>query len=114
MPQVRAGRLRGLAVSSGKRAAFAPELPTAAEDGLPGYDVTVWFGLFAPAETAKSIINLLYKKSAEVMSNESVANRLLAEGVESNASSPDQFGVQIERENRKWADVIRTANVKAN
>jgi len=112
--QAKAGRLRAIATTGQKRSRAFPDLPTLGESGLPGYDVTVWFGLFAPAETAKSIINLLYKKSAEVMSNESVANRLLAEGVESNASSPDQFGVQIERENRKWADVIRTANVKAN
>jgi len=112
--QAKAGRLRAIATTGQKRSRAFPDLPTLGESGLPGYDVTVWFGLFAPAETAKSIINLLYKKSAEVMSNESVANRLLAEGVESNASSPDQFRVQIERENRKWADVIRTANVKAN
>ena len=112
--QAKAGRLRAIATTGQKRSRAFPDLPTLGESGLPGYDVTVWFGLFAPAETAKTIINLLYKKSAEVMSNESVANRLLAEGVESNASSPDQFRVQIERENRKWADVIRTANVKAN
>jgi len=74
----------------------------------------VWFGLLAPAGTAKGIIELLYKKSAEVMSNESVLNRLLAEGVEPIASSPDQFRAQIERENKNWAEVIRSANVKAN
>jgi len=112
--QAKAGRLRAIATTGQKRSRAFPDLPTLGESGLPGYDVTVWFGLFAPAETAKSIINLLYKKSAEVMSNESVANRLLAEGVESNASSPDQFRAQIERENRKWADVIRAANIKAN
>ena len=112
--QAKAGRLRAIATTGQKRSRAFPELPTLGESGLPGYDVTVWFGLLTPAGTARRIIDLLYKKSAEVMSNESVANRLLAEGVESNASSPDQFRAQIERENRKWADVIRTANVKAN
>ena len=112
--QAKAGRLRAIATTGQKRSRAFPDLPTLGESGLPGYDVTVWFGLLAPAGTARRIIDLLYKKSAEVMSNESVANRLLAEGVESNASSPDQFRAQIERENRKWAEVIRAANVKAN
>jgi tripartite-type tricarboxylate transporter receptor subunit TctC len=112
--QAKAGRLRAIGTTGQKRSRAFPDLPTLGESGLPGYDVTVWFGLLAPAGTAKGIIELLYKKSAEVMSNESVLNRLLAEGVEPIASSPDQFRAQIERENKNWAEVIRSANVKAN
>ncbi len=112
--QAKAGRLRAIATTGQKRSRAFPDLPTLGESGLPGYDVTVWFGLLAPTGTAKSIIELLYKKSAVVMSNESVLNRLLAEGVEPIASSLDQFRAQIELENKKWAEVIRSANVKAN
>jgi tripartite-type tricarboxylate transporter receptor subunit TctC len=74
----------------------------------------VWFGLLAPTGTAQSIVDLLYRKSSEIMRTESVTNRLLGEGVEPIASSPSQFRAQIERENQKWAEVIRSANVKAN
>ena len=112
--QAKAGRLRAIATTGQKRSRAFPELPTLAESGLPGYDVTVWFGLLAPTGTAQSIVDLLYRKSSEIMRTESVTNRLLGEGVEPIASSPSQFRAQIERENQKWAEVIRSANVKAN
>ena len=112
--QAKAGRLRAIATTGQKRSRAFPELPTLLESGLPGYDVTVWFGLLAPTGTAQSIVDLLYRKSSEIMRTESVANRLLGEGVEPIASSPSQFRAQIERENQKWAEVIRSANVKAN
>ena len=112
--QAKAGRLRAIATTGQKRSRAFPELPTLAESGLPGYDVTVWFGMLAPTGTAQSIVDLLYRKSSEIMRTESVTNRLLGEGVEPIASSPSQFRAQIERENQKWAEVIRSANVKAN
>lgn len=112
--QAKAGRLRAIATTGQKRSRVFPDIPTLAESGLPAYYVTVWFGMLAPKGTAQNIIDLLYRKSAEVMRNESVLNRLLGEGVEPIASSPDQFRVQIERETRKWAEVIRSANVMAN
>lgn len=112
--QAKAGRLRAIATTGQKRSRAFLDLPTLAESGLPGYDVTVWFGMLAPTGTPRTIIELLHRKSAEVMRNEAVLNRLLAEGVEPIASSPAQFGEQIKRETSKWAEVIRSANIKAN
>ena len=112
--QAKAGRLRAIATTGPKRSRAFPDLPTLAESGLPGYDVTVWFGMLAPTGTSRTIIDLLHRKTAEVMGNEAVLNRLLAEGVEPIASSPGQFREQIRRETSKWAEIIRSANVKAN
>ncbi len=112
--QVKAGRLRAVATTGQKRSRAFLDLPTLAESGLPGYDVTVWFGMLAPKGTSQSMVDLLHRKSAGVMRNESVLNRLLAEGVEPVASSPRQFREQIEHETRRWGEVIRSANIKAN
>ena len=112
--QAKAGRLRAIATTGPKRSRAFPDLPTLAESGLPGYDVTVWFGLLAPRGTPPAMVDLLQRKSAEVMRNESVLNRLLGEGVEPIASSPAQFREQLGREVRRWAEVIRSANIKAN
>ena len=112
--QAKAGRLRAIATTGQKRSRSFPDLPTLAESGLPGYDVTVWFGMMAPQGTPRTIVDLLQQKLAEVMRNESVLNRLLAEGVEPIASRPSQFRQQIKAENAKWAEVIRSANIKAN
>jgi tripartite-type tricarboxylate transporter receptor subunit TctC len=112
--QAKAGRLRAIATTGQKRSRAFPDLPTLAESGLPGYDVTVWFGMLAPQGTSPAIVDLLYRKSAEVLRNEAVLNRLLADGVEPIASSPAQFREQIQRETRKWGEVIRSANIKAN
>jgi tripartite-type tricarboxylate transporter receptor subunit TctC len=112
--QAKAGRLRAIATTGQKRSRVLPDLPTLAEAGLPGYDVTVWFGMLAPQGTAPAIVDLLYRKSAEVMRNEAVLNRLLGEGVEPISNSPAQFREQIRRETRKWAEVIRSAKIKAD
>ena len=112
--QAKAGRLRAIATTGQKRSRAFPDLPTLAESGLRGYDVTVWFGMLAPKGTARSVIDLLQQKSAAALRDESVLNRLLAEGVEPIASSPAQFRDQIRSETRKWAEVIRSTNIKAD
>lgn len=112
--QAKAGRLRAIATTGPKRSRALPDLPTLAESGLPGYDVTVWFGMLAPKAVPPTIVDLLHRRSTELMRNEAVLNRLLGEGVEPIASSPQQFRQQIGLESQKWAEVIRAANIKAN
>src|ERR1043166_9151173 len=112
LTQFKAGRLRAIAVTSAKRSQVIPELPTLAESGLPGYEVTVWFGLLAPKGTPPAIVDLLYRRCAEVLSHPSVRARLAAEGVEPIASTPEQFRAQIAAEARTWEEVIRSANIK--
>ncbi|HSN41355.1 MAG TPA: tripartite tricarboxylate transporter substrate binding protein [Burkholderiales bacterium] len=111
LPQVRAGKLRALAVSPAKRSPAAPDLPTIAEAGVPGYDSGAWFGLLAPAHTPKFIVNKLSVETARILKLPDVAERLSALGAEPVGSTPEQFAALIKSENIKWAKVIRDAHV---
>ena len=112
LPHVKSGRLRALAVSSAKRSAAVPELPTMSEAGLRGYEATAWYGIVAPAGTAREI---LVKLNAEVISSlkhPDVGNRLKSEGAEPGGSTPNEFAAFIKTETARWAEVIKTTGVK--
>ncbi|OFZ92212.1 MAG: hypothetical protein A3F74_02745 [Betaproteobacteria bacterium RIFCSPLOWO2_12_FULL_62_58] len=112
LPHVKSGRLRALAVSSAKRSAAVPELPTMGEAGLRGYEATAWYGIVAPAGTAREI---LVKLNAEVISSlkhPDVGNRLKSEGAEPGGSTPNEFAAFIKTETARWAEVIKTTGVK--
>jgi tripartite-type tricarboxylate transporter receptor subunit TctC len=113
MPQVRAGKLRALAQSGAKRSAVAPDLPTVAEAGVPGYEVTVWFGLVAPAGTPRDVVNKLNAEVLRILAMPDVRERFMAQGVEPLGSSPEQFGEHIRAQMTKWARVVQDAGVKA-
>ncbi|HET6320333.1 MAG TPA: tripartite tricarboxylate transporter substrate-binding protein, partial [Chloroflexota bacterium] len=91
LPRVRSGQLRGLAVSSAKRIAAAPELPTVAESGLPGFDVVAWFGIFAPAGTPKPIVARLNTEINAILKDTSVKSTLNAQGFELVGGTPEDF-----------------------
>lgn len=112
LPHVRSGRLRALGVTSTKRAESAPDIPTIAEAGLPGYESVQWLGLLAPAGTPGEIIGRLYKESGAVIRAPETRQRLAADGAEAIASSPDEFGAYIRSETVKWAKVLKTAGVE--
>jgi tripartite-type tricarboxylate transporter receptor subunit TctC len=114
MPQVRAGRLRGLAVTSGKRAAFAPELPTAAEDGLPGYDVTGWYAFLAPAGIDRAILAKLNLEITSALDYPPVKEKLLALGAEPWPTSPQQAQAFIAAEVKRWGTLIKSARISAD
>jgi len=114
LTQSRAGRLRAIAVTGAKRSAVLPDLPTLAESGLPGYEVTVWFGLLAPKATPDAIVTGMQRHIVEVMRGETVRQRLASEGVEPIASTPAEFRAQINREVKQWEAVIRSANIQAD
>ena len=113
LTQVKAGRLRALGVSGAKRAAADPGIPTIAEAGVPGYDVTGWFGLLAPARTPATTVNLLNGEVNKVLKLADVRERLAMEGVEALGSTPQEFGVLIRNEIAKWSRVVRAAGIPA-
>jgi tripartite-type tricarboxylate transporter receptor subunit TctC len=113
LPHVKSGKLRALAVSSAKRSAAVPELPTISEAGLPGYDATAWYGLLAPAGTPPEIIAKLNAAAVKGIKQPDFAERLAAEGAETVGGTPKQFGEFIKAEIQRWTKVMKAAGVKA-
>jgi tripartite-type tricarboxylate transporter receptor subunit TctC len=109
---VRAGKMRALAVTSRRRIAAAPEVPTFAEAGVPGYEAIGWFGAVAPANTPADIVDRLNREIAAALSVPEIRERALAAGAEPFTNTPQEFAAMIREETRKWAQVIRTADIK--
>ena len=114
MPQVNAGKLRALAVSSAKRAQVAPGVPTVAESGFPGYDVSGWYGILAPAKTPTDIIARLNTEIVTILRSPAATERLAADGSEAVGSTPEQFGAHIKSEIVKWGKVVKAAGITAD
>lgn len=106
LPQVRSGRLKGLAVTSAARSPLAPEIPTVVESGLD-YVATTWYGLLAPAGTPRPIIERLNKESRALLSEASVKEQLAPQGVVLTPGTPEEFGAFIRAEVAKWAKVVQ-------
>ncbi|HEX9671856.1 MAG TPA: tripartite tricarboxylate transporter substrate binding protein [Burkholderiales bacterium] len=111
--QARAGRLRALAATGLKRSAAAPDIPTVAESGVPGYEVSTWWGLSAPAKTPPAILARLHKETVSALNSPDVRSRLEELGAEIIASSPAQYADFIRRDMAKWAKVIKAAGIKS-
>ena len=114
MPHVISGRLRALAVTSSKRLRIAPELTTVAEAGYPGYEVSSWTGLFAPAKTPHSIIIKLQQAVAEVMQQPDVLTRLAADGVDAGGNASEEFTNYVKNDIAKWARVVKAAGIRVD
>jgi len=112
LPLMRAGRLKGIAVTGAVRSKTLPELPTIAESGVPGYDVTTWFGLFAPARVPANLVNRLQAEARNVILSPDIARRLEADGADAVANSPQEFAVEVAREFDKWRDLVKRAGLK--
>lgn len=112
LPQVRAGRLRALAVGTTQRIAAAPELPTVAEAGVPGFDVSVWAGILAPAATPRDVIVKLNREIARIAGLPDVRKKLAAEGAELMSSTPEEFAAFIGAEIERWGKVAKAANMR--
>jgi tripartite-type tricarboxylate transporter receptor subunit TctC len=113
LPHVKAGKLRALGSSGTKRSALTPDVPTVAEAGVAGYEVTVWFGLVAPAGTPREVIQKLNAEVTRILAMPDVRERFLAQGVEPVGSTPEQFGEHIRAQMSKWAQVVKDAGVVA-
>ena len=113
LPQVKAARLRALAVSTPKRSQIVPELPTVAESGVPGYDVTTWFGLFGPMAMPNDIVAKLNTEVIRVLALPDVRERLFNEGAETSRLTVDEFNTFVRADTARWAQVIKSAGIKA-
>lgn len=111
-PHVKAQRVRALAVSGPNRMKALPELPTVAEAGVPGFAVTQWYGVLAPAGTPRPIVGFLNKEINRALQQPEVAGRIAAEGSEAIGSTPQQLSAQIKAERSKWAKVIKEAGIR--
>jgi tripartite-type tricarboxylate transporter receptor subunit TctC len=113
LPQIKGGKLKALGVGSAKRIAALPEVPTISEAGVPGYEVTNWWGIVVPAGTPRSIIDRLHKELTAVVASTETKQRFETEGAEPLSMSPDEFGRFIATETVKWARVVKDAGIRA-
>jgi len=112
MPQVRAGRLRALGISSEKRSPVAPEIPTVSEAGLPGFEAVQWYGFLAPARTPREIITRLHAETARILQQPETKERFASDGADPVGNTPEEFARFIQNELVKWAKVARGAGIQ--
>ena len=110
-PLVRAGKLRALGVTTVRRSAALPDVPTIAEAGIAGYEVDGWYGLLAPAATPSAIVARHNRELGQLISTPDMKERLLAVGIEASASTPADFGDRIARDIKRWAEVVKKAKI---
>jgi tripartite-type tricarboxylate transporter receptor subunit TctC len=113
MPYVKSGKMRGIAVTGLKRSTVAPEFPTIAESGLPGFEVITWFGILAPAATPKDVVNRLNTEIVASVSLPNVREQLTKMGFEIVANTPEQYAVFLREENAKWGKVVKDLGLRA-
>lgn len=109
---IKSGRLRALGIASLKRSAQMPDLPTIAEQALPGFDVTSWTGLLAPAKTPEPIIRRLYEAVAKITNSDDMKAFLASVGAEPALMAPKEFGAYLKEDTARWAKVVKAANLK--
>jgi len=114
MAHVRAGKLRALAVTTKNRTPSAPELPTISEAGVPGYDVSSWYGLLAPAGTPPAVVSKLQTEIAKVLRSPDVSKNLTSQGLDLVGNTPEEFSAIIRSEIVKWAKVAKASGAKAD
>lgn len=113
LPYVNSGRLRALAISSAKRSAAAPAIPTIAENGMPGFDSVTWFGVLAPSGTPREIISRLTTELRRLVQSKTLADQLIAQGADPIGSTAEEFGTRIKSDIAKWTVIIKTAGIRA-
>ena len=111
LEQIRSGQVRGLAVTTGKRSRFTPELPSVAEAGLPGFDVTAWFAFFVPARTARAVIDRIHIDTVAALTDESVKAKLENVGMVAGGSTPEELAALLRADTEKWRPVIAESNI---
>jgi tripartite-type tricarboxylate transporter receptor subunit TctC len=113
LPHIKSGRLKALAVLGPKRSALLPEVPTVAEAGVPGYALTNWFGLLAPAGTPKNVVSKLNADVIRILREEDISRKIADMGADVVGNSSEEFGAAMRAESAQWAEIIKAANIKA-
>jgi len=114
LPHVKAGRLRALAVTSLKRSDLLPNVPTVSESGFPGYNVTGFRGVLAPAGTPREVVAKLYEEISRSLKVPDVRDRLIMQGAEPVGSTPEEFAAYIKAEIIKWEKVVKASGASAD
>ena len=114
LPQVKAGKIKALAVTGARRLDALPDVPTLAESGLAGYDFLAWMGISAPARTPKEIVARLSQETTRILATSEAREWLAAQGAEPGGESPAEFAAYIRAEHAKWGPIIRKAGIKAD
>ena len=114
LPHINSGKLRGLAVTSATRSKLAPDLPTMAESGLPGFDLTTWFAFYAPAGTPAAIVDKISGDMRRVLAQPDMQQRLAAIGVDIIASSPNELAAFQRAEIAKWGKIVKDSGAKVD
>ena len=110
---VQSGKLKALAVTSTKRSALFPDIPTATESGLDGFEVSAWYGMLVPVNTPRPVIDKINRATVEALKNKEIAERLSQQGAEPVGSTPEAFGKFMRSETEKWAKVVKISGMKA-
>jgi tripartite-type tricarboxylate transporter receptor subunit TctC len=114
LPHIKAGKLRGLAVTAAQRSPVLPELPTLAEAGVPGFDVSSWYGIYAPAGLPRDIVTRLNGTFNDVLRLPEIRNQLVSQGWSPTGGTPEQFGAFTQAELERWAKVVKSANIRVD
>ena len=114
VPQMQAGKVKGLAVTIAKRSTFAPQLPTMAEAGLPGFEANNWYGLVAPVKTPPEIIARLNREVVALLNTTDIRDILFKQGIETAPSTPEEFGAYMKTEIAKWKKVVQISGATPN
>jgi tripartite-type tricarboxylate transporter receptor subunit TctC len=112
MPQLKGGKLRAIAVTTAKRTAFFPELPTMAEAGVPGYEFSTWYGLLVPGRTPKPVVDRLNAAAGKVLGSAALREQFATQGLEATPGSPAEFADYLKSEVAKWGKVVKTAGIR--
>jgi tripartite-type tricarboxylate transporter receptor subunit TctC len=114
LPQVHAGKLRVLGVTSPRRDPALPDVPTIGEAGVPGFAVEVWVGVFAPAGTPPQIVDQLSRQIRDVLAKDDIVRQYAAEGFAVKTSAPQTFAAYVRDETGKWANVVKASGAKVD
>jgi tripartite-type tricarboxylate transporter receptor subunit TctC len=114
MPHVKSGKIRALAVTTARRSPTVPDLPTIAESGVPGFDISTWYGVWAPAGTPRDIVNRISSEVAKALQQPAVRERLVALGAEPAGDTPEEFAAYCQSELAKWSKIVRESGAKAD
>jgi tripartite-type tricarboxylate transporter receptor subunit TctC len=112
MPHIRSGRLKVLAVTSARRSAALPDVPTVSELGYPGYEVAAWYGVLGAARTPPAVVNQFSAEIAKVVTQSDMREKFLALGIEPVGSTPEQFTQHLRKELARWTPIVQNSGIK--